>query len=148
MPNAIAPDDRETPPGSLPRRVADAFGWGTAVVVSNITNLGTTWRDSSSRERLRLLVAVLRIAAFAVIALAIGGTWLWLLVTLAVVEAIADLDDVATGIAANRRALRMLASKPTGAPPIAEVRCSHGVTHRFLYGPAGWEEAGPAANHA
>lgn len=34
-------------------------------------------------------------------------------------------------------------SKPTGAPRVAEVTCKHGVQQRFVYGPEGWEAAGP-----
>lgn len=35
-------------------------------------------------------------------------------------------------------------AKPTGAPRVAEVTCKHGDHHRFVYGPDGWEAAGPA----
>jgi putative flippase GtrA len=150
MPDTLASDDRESPPDSLPRRIADAFGWGLAIVVSNIINLGATWRDANQRERLRLILAVVRIAIFVFIAVADSSyLWLWIwVVALSIVEAFADLDDVATSIAANRRTMRMLAQQPTGAPRTAEIRCSQGVVHRFLYGPAGWEEAGPADHHA
>lgn len=48
---------------------------------------------------------------------------------------LADAREVA--IAAN-------AAKPSGAPRVAEVPCSHGVMQRFVYGPDGWSPAGPA----
>lgn len=41
----------------------------------------------------------------------------------------------------------VLTEKPTGAPRVAHVTCSHGATHRFIYGPHGWEESGPAIQH-
>jgi hypothetical protein len=40
--------------------------------------------------------------------------------------------------------IRTNAAKPTGAPRVAEVSCRHGDPHRFVYGPTGWEAAGPA----
>lgn len=43
--------------------------------------------------------------------------------------------------------VRINSSKPTGAPRIAEVACRHGDPHRFVYGPSGWEAAGPAVEH-
>jgi len=42
--------------------------------------------------------------------------------------------------------LRTNAAKPTGAPRVAEVQCKHGDAHRFVYGPTGWESAGPAVH--
>lgn len=33
--------------------------------------------------------------------------------------------------------------KPTGAPRVAEITCSAGRTHRFMYTDQGWVEAGP-----
>lgn len=148
MPNTLAPDDRESPPDPLPRRIADAFGWGFAVIVSNFANLATTWREAGKRERLRLITAVVRVALISYIAISLDYLWLWLWVWLAIVEAIADLEDVTTSLAEGRKTMRMLATKPTGAPRVAEIQCSHGVVHRFIYGPTGWEDAGPADHHA
>lgn len=45
---------------------------------------------------------------------------------------------------AQEVALTANLSKPTGAPRVAEVPCSHGVVQRFIYGPGGWTPAGPA----
>jgi hypothetical protein len=44
----------------------------------------------------------------------------------------------------NAALMRTNAAKPTGAPRVADVRCNHGVMHRFVYGPSGWAPAGPA----
>lgn len=43
--------------------------------------------------------------------------------------------------------VRTNTAKPTGAPRVAEVACIHGTGHRFVYGPTGWEPAGPAVSH-
>lgn len=43
--------------------------------------------------------------------------------------------------------VRTNAAKPTGAPRVCEVACKHGDPHRFVYGPTGWEAAGPAVDH-
>lgn len=43
--------------------------------------------------------------------------------------------------------VKLNAAKPTGAPRVAEVECIHGDPHRFVYGPTGWEAAGPAVEH-
>ena len=141
MPDIIAPDDYRDP---IHVRIKDAFGWAYAMLVNNATNLPQTWREASPRERFRLVLAVLLVASFVFTAIVEGGLWLWLLVALWVIAAGADLDDVTTSVADRRRYLRLMAAKPTGAPRVAEIRCSKGVTHRFLYGPGGWEEAGPA----
>lgn len=40
--------------------------------------------------------------------------------------------------------IKLNAMKPSGAPRVAEVTCIHGAPHRYVYGPTGWENAGPA----
>lgn len=47
-------------------------------------------------------------------------------------------------IEAKRVALTVNLAKPTGAPRVAEVACSHGAMQRLVYGPDGWAHAGPA----
>lgn len=43
--------------------------------------------------------------------------------------------------------IKLNAAKPSGAPRVAEVACRHGDPHRYVYGPTGWEAAGPAVEH-
>lgn len=47
---------------------------------------------------------------------------------------------------AQQLALQAHVAKPSGAPRVAEVRCVHGDMHRFVFGPDGWEAAGPAVD--
>lgn len=147
MPDPNDTDDRTPPPDPLGRRVLDALGWFLAVVVSNFVNVGHTWRCASPRERSRLVGAGTLVFSAVVVA-SISPWWNWLLVAALVFMAIVDLDDVAGIIAERQKTLRLLSTMPTGAPRVAEIRCSRGAVHRFIYGPGGWEEAGPAQHPA
>lgn len=45
--------------------------------------------------------------------------------------------------------LKVLESKPTGAPRSAEFTCVHGDRHQYVYTPeAGWQPAGPVSDQA
>lgn len=143
MPDTLAPPDYREP---LYVRIKDAGGWLIAIVVSNVANLGHTWQSATPRERLRLAFSAAYIP-LGVLLIWMLPAWLaWPLLALWIIEAFADLDDIALAIADRSKTTRLMQTTPTGAPRMAEIQCSKGVTHRFLYGPSGWEEAGPAVH--
>lgn len=49
-----------------------------------------------------------------------------------------------SSIRAHNAMIKLNTTKPTGAPRVVEVACIHGDHHRYVYGPHGWEAAGPA----
>lgn len=52
--------------------------------------------------------------------------------------------DRANAVNNRARLMRLLESRPSGAPRIAEVTCRHGDRHRYQYAHHGWEPIGPA----
>jgi hypothetical protein len=126
-------------------RVGEAIGWSVAVVLSNLRDLGFTWRAGTPRERFRLVESGLWPLAAVVLLLVLAWPeWLWLLVAALTFRWLSDVGDVAQVVRWRAKMVRTLERQPTGAPRVANVRCSAGNTHRFVYGHNGWEDMGPS----
>lgn len=72
----------------------------------------------------------------------IGETVGWLLFTWLLIDVV--LSHVRDRLTWQQVSEDLLGRKAEGVPRVAVVSCSHGDKHRFLYGPKGWVEAGPA----
>lgn len=108
------------------------------------------------RKLAGMLLALLFVTPSAV--LLTGWTAAWVAFVVALVVAILLAPVLADAVLARSHvatldsllqearqvAITANAAKPTGAPRVAEVPCSHGVVQRFVYGPDGWAPAGPA----
>jgi hypothetical protein len=127
-------------------RAAEATGWAVAVTWTALVNLGDTWRNATARERWDLTSAAALTGWLALAQFVWDLPWYaWGLVLVMLTITLGDLQRVALTIAERRKLARVLQAQPTGAPRMATVRCAAGLTHRFLYGPDGWEDAGWAA---
>jgi hypothetical protein len=119
--------------------------WFGMVALHRVLDLPRLVQESTGRERARLLDSAFWMACSTLVCIiADWPVYVWLAPALFLVRLLADLSDVHRDIGWRAQTLRALETKPTGAPRTANVRCSRGYTHRFLYGPNGWEEAGPA----
>jgi len=118
---------------------------------SNLGRLSQAWRQMTVPERLlaAALLAVLVSTPTVGLLTGSGGAWIGFAVSLVaawlLVPVLADALLARATIGNISVALfRTNATNPTGAPRVAEVPCRHGDMHRFVYGPDGWEPAGPA----
>lgn len=134
MANHRAPD----PPGLRAR-----LAWALTRIAHHILDLPRLYQETTNRERTRLVESAIFVAGALWLALAEGGFW-WLGVVFFAVHALSELEDIYAAMAWRTRVERILEQEPRGAPKVANVRCGRGYSHRFLYGPNGWEEAGPA----
>lgn len=126
----------------------EKLAWALLGALHHVLDAPATLRAASARERFRLAYsASWVVAAVLVVSLAGWPLWTWLAPLALAIGAVADLGDVRQASNWRTGTLRLLESTPTGAPREVNVRCSNGYSHRFLYGPNGWEEAGPAVEH-
>lgn len=133
---------------SVLSNASEAIGWFVAVVVSSLRDLGHTWSSATGRERFRLAESSVWPPASAVLLLMLDWPgWFWLLPVALLVRWLSDVGDIAQVVAWRAKTARILERQPTGAPRVANLRCSEGRTHRFVYGVHGWEEAGPSTEN-
>lgn len=123
----------------------ERISWLGMVMLHRVLDLPRVIRESTGRERARLLDTASWLACSVLVCVLAGWpVYVWLAPIAFLVRLLADLRDVHRDIAWRAQMVRTLEAQPTGAPRAANVRCSNGYSHRFLYGPDGWEEAGPA----
>lgn len=142
---AYGPPQPENAHQSLWSRTWDAITWAVSALIANTTDFPHLWRNAAPRERITLVVTA---GWLVVLTLAVAVTplpwWFWMIPVGFLIQLVADLSDIAERVHERARLNRLLASQPTGAPRVANVRCTNGCSHRFIYGLGGWEEAGPA----
>lgn len=130
-------------------RATDTAWWLWHSAASTVHNLPQTWREATPMERGRILVDTL----FPVLLVALGvlsfPAWFPIAVGVAsLLVLLATLSDVEASAHNRERVTRLLAERPTGAPRVAEVAIpGTDITYRFVYGPKGWDFAGPAVSH-
>lgn len=136
--------------------LVDSAWWLWHSTLSTITNAPATWKDASRHERAQLLSHGLTTVVIVLFILAFGlPWWCWALPLANLVDHVDDFAvleeqqaDRALIARQHQRLVEQLAEQPTGAPRVAEVTLpGTDVTYRFVYGPKGWEFAGPAVSH-
>jgi hypothetical protein len=132
------------PDHAKPSMLKDAYYWARAYAGHLRDETAGAWRRAWWSEVVMLAAFALLFAATAATAFVTDSPWDWaVLITeaLFVGALLRWLHDLGRD---REYTQRLLATEPTGAPRIANVRCSEGREHRFIYGPSGWQEAGPS----
>lgn len=131
-------------------QVADSAGWLWHSTASIVYNAPQTWREATPQERGRLFADAMLSGALVTMVILAWPGWFMPVVfaLLSLVLMVTTLGDIEDHHHTQNRVSRLLTTQPTGAPRVVEMACpSCQVAYRFVYGPTGWEFAGPAHGH-
>lgn len=133
-------DHRKIEPDTL----LDRITWRAAVIGHYLLDIPRLVTEATRTELVRLVVAAVFMLSQLISAVAGGFPALAVLGSVAwAYWLIWEMRNTYRAIADREQLVRALEASPSGAPRIANVKCSRGFTHRFQYGPTGWEEIGP-----
>lgn len=127
-----------------PSMLKDAYYWARAYVGHLRDETAGAWRRAWWSEVVMLSAFLLLFASTAVVTAVTNSPWYWVLLFTEGAFFCALLRWLVQLGRDREYTERLLSTRATGAPRIANVRCSEGREHRFIYGPDGWQEAGPA----
>ena len=119
--------------------------WFLARTWRLITDIPAAWMQGNRYERGRMLEAMVIPVGWAVFMVVSGPTPVhWFFLGYLTIRGFGELADIYRSIGWRAKMARTLHRQPTGAPRVANVTCSQGRTHRFIYTDQGWQDAGPA----
>lgn len=132
------------PDHAKPSMLKDAYYWGRAYAGHLRDETAGAWHRAWWSEVVMLGAFLLLFAATAVVTALTNSPWDWLVLFTEAAFFGALLRWLVQLGRDREYTERLLSTQATGAPRIANVRCSEGREHRFIYGPNGWQEAGPS----
>lgn len=116
-----------------------------AVAVHAVRVARRTWKWGNWAE-VALVALTTATSVLSIVALNITDAGILWAVTVAAVFTAGSTVRTMMWNASERYDMAMIMStEPSGAPRLAEVRCSRDRVHRLEYGPGGWREIGPGS---